>query len=298
LSIPSQNDTFKLVLQIVANETEFSRRQAMDLFKKSENLTCEEQNQITNSGTPVYESRVGWAVTWLNQAEYVERLNRGIYRITPLGKKLLSENITSKEFVIRLTHDRMKNQPAGTIDDKIVDFITDLSPEEMISNGSAQLQDRLASEIMTSIMAIEGREGDTFFEKLVTDLLVHMGYGEGHVTSPSNDGGVDGIIATDSLGFDPIYIQAKRYAKEHKIGRPDIQAFAGALGAITRGVFITTSDFRQSAKDYAKTYPHADIALINGRQLIELMIQYDLGVTTENVIKIKRIDSDYFSLDD
>lgn len=298
MSIPSQNDTFKLVLQIVANETEFSRRQAMDLFKKSENLTCEEQNQITNSGTPVYESRVGWAVTWLNQAEYVERLNRGIYRITPLGKKLLSENITSKEFVIRLTHDRMKNQPAGTIDDKIVDFITDLSPEEMISNGSAQLQDRLASEIMTSIMAIEGREGDTFFEKLVTDLLVHMGYGEGHVTSPSNDGGVDGIIATDSLGFDPIYIQAKRYAKEHKIGRPDIQAFAGALGAITRGVFITTSDFRQSAKDYAKTYPHADIALINGRQLIELMIQYDLGVTTENVIKIKRIDSDYFSLDD
>ena len=121
-----------------------------------------------------------------------------------------------------------------------------------------------------------------------------MGYGKGNVTSASNDRGIDGIIKTDPLGFNPILIQAKRYAKEHSVGRPEIQSFAGALGAVTRGAFITTSYFTQGAIEFAKSYPHADIVLIDGKKLTELMIQYNLGVSVERDIYIKRIDNDYF----
>lgn len=128
----------------------------------------------------------------------------------------------------------------------------------------------------------------------MTDLLEKMGYGTGSVTAASHDRGIDGIIKTDPLGFNPILIQAKRYALDHPVGRPEIQGFAGALGAVTRGAFITTSYFSSGAIDFAKSYPHSDIVLIDGKKLTELMIQYDLGVSVERDIYIKHIDSDYF----
>ena len=152
------------------------------------------------------------------------------------------------------------------------------------------LNDVLASELVQLILDRE----PSFLEKLVVDLLEKMGYGNGRITQYSGDGGVDGIIATDALGFDPIYTQAKRYAPSSKVGCPEVQAFAGALGSVTRGAFITTSSFTANAIEWARSYPHATIALIDGEKLARLMIKYDLGVAVERALQIKRVDSDYF----
>lgn len=207
----------------------------------------------------------------------------------------MGENLSVGEFARRLRAEI--NHQAQSEGGQIIEqeeLLSDTSPMERLDVIVKEMHSQLSHEIMNAIMSVEGRAGDSFFERIVTDLLEKMGYGKGTVTSASNDRGIDGIIKTDPLGFNPILIQAKRYAKEHSVGRPEIQSFAGALGAVTRGAFITTSYFTQGAIEFAKSYPHADIVLIDGKKLTELMIQYNLGVSVERDIYIKRIDNDYF----
>ena len=295
MGIPSQTEMLKFVLEIMSDYHQFSRREAANVVCAKLQLSVEEQDQKTSSGVPIYESRTGWAVTWLYAAGCIARVGRGIYVITEKGTSILGENLTAGEFARRLREEISSQTPKE--DEQIIeqeDLISDTSPMERLDMIVKEMNSQLSHEIMDAIMSIEGRSGDTFFERIVTDLLEKMGYGKGSVTPASNDGGIDGIIKTDPLGFNPILIQAKRYAKEHKVGRPEIQAFAGALGAVTRGAFITTSYFSQEAIEFAKRYPHADIILIDREKLTELMIQYNLGVSVERDIYIKRIDSDYF----
>lgn len=296
MAIPSQTEMFQFVLETMSGYPQFSRRQASNAVCEKLNLSIEEQNQKTGSGAAVYESRTGWAVTWLYAAGYIERIKRGTYVITEKGKHILEENLNRDEFSKRV-HEEVKNsqkQADGEQAAETDDFIGDISPMEQLDMIVKELHSQLSHEIMDAIMSIEGRAGDTFFERIVTDLLEKMGYGKGAVTAASNDGGIDGIIKTDPLGFDPILIQAKRYAPDHAVGRPEIQSFAGALRAVKRGAFITTSYFSKGAIEFAKNYPHSDIVLIDGKKLTELMVQYDLGVSVERDICIKRIDSDYF----
>lgn len=306
MPIPTQTEMFKFTLQQMKPGIEYSRRYIKDRVCEALELSNEEQMEKTGSGVPLYESRVGWAISWLNDGKYIERVSRGVYRMTASGKAVLEENLSIDDFAGRLYAARAKEQLAKAnnetkdISDLSIDteLTSKVSPEELLSAAESSFREELAEELMAAIMDISGRNGDTFFEQLVTDLLVHMGYGEGSVTPASNDGGVDGIIKTDPLGFDPIFIQAKRYSPDNVISRSAIQAFAGALGSITRGAFITTSSFQQSAIEFAKTYPHADIVLIDGTKLTNLMIEYDLGVTPEREIKIKRLDTDYFNRDE
>lgn len=261
------------------------------------NLSDEEQKQKTSSEVPIYESRTSWAVSWLCDAGYIARVSRGTYVITEKGKYILCENLSVSEFAKRLQAERNNHtQREGEQVFEQENLINDTSPMERLDAIVKEMHSQLSIEIMNAIMSVEGRAGDSFFEKIVTDLLEKMGYGKGTVTSASNDRGIDGIIKTDPLGFNPILIQAKRYATGHSVGRPEIQSFAGALGVVTRGAFITTSYFSQGAIDFAKSYPHSDIVLIDGEKLTELMIQYNLGVSVERDIYIKRIDSDYFEL--
>ena len=296
MPIPPQTEMFRIVLEHYADGKEYTRRQIRDKVDATLGLTREEKCFRTSSGAPVYESRTSWAVTHLHKAGYLNRVRRGTYAITETGKAAFAKSPTFADF-----YQQMYRDESWSIQQSIVldnsEGIRDVSPEEMISMGEKSLREQLANDLMDAIMEIPGREGDTFFEKIVTDLLVHIGYGEGRVTSANNDFGIDGIITTDVLGFDPIYIQAKRYSKDNVVGRPDVQAFAGALGSISRGVFITTSAFNDNAIQYAKSYPHADLVLIDGVKLTNLMIEYDLGVDTEKVIKLKRLNSDYFNRD-
>ena len=261
MAIPSQTEMMKYLLEIMANHAEFSRRQAKAEVCMRLNLTRDEQAQKTSSGALVYESRAGWSISWLSDAGYITRLRRGVYTISEAGKAVLTRHLTQDEFAAQLRADRNArlqdtSSTEGTM--AIETDENDMSPMEVLDSTLQELQDQLAHELMDSIMSIEGRPGDTFFEKVVTDLLEKMGYGKGSVTQASNDAGIDGIIKTDPLGFNPILIQAKRYSLDRVVGRPEIQGFAGALGAVTRGAFITTSRFAIPAVQFAATYPHAD----------------------------------------
>ena len=297
MGIPSQSEMFKHVFDAMSGYSEFSRSQAKDEICRALKLTEEEQAQKTSSGVPVYESRVGWAISWLSDAGYYCRVRRGTYSISEAGKNILNSKLNFEAFNKKLHADRSArlqgSEDTETGETKDAE-VRDVSPMELFDSTLKEMQDQLAHELMNSIMAIEGRTGDTFFEKIVTDLLEKMGYGIGSVTPASNDAGIDGIIKTDPLGFNPILIQAKRYVIGHVVGRPEMQSFAGALGAVTRGAFITTSNFSSGAIEFAKTYPHSDIVLLDGKKLTELMIRYNLGVSVEREVSIKKIDNDYF----
>lgn len=309
MGIPSQTEMFKIVLDIIGKtpDTEYSRRMIADIVCNEIKLDKNDLLQTTASGQLVYESRIQWAISWLNDANFFNRVRRGTYKISPEGIAILNQHLSFTDFanVLRMARakkvsDDDKNEtPTNAASDVYVppaEASYELNPFEQLDSALSAINSQLSIDIMTSIMSIEGRNGDTFFEEAVTDLLEKMGYGKGSVTQASNDGGIDGVIKTDPLGFNPIFIQAKRYSPDNKVGRPQIQQFAGALGSVSRGAFITTSSFTREAIEWAKQYPHADIVLINGSKLTQLMIQYNVGVSTEREIAIKRLDTDYFEL--
>lgn len=267
------------------------------------NLTEEEKQERVPSGKQrIIYNRVTWANTHIKKAGLLElRDKRGSYSITEEGRKLLSENLTrigmkrlrtyASYRKFRHLDEEVFNTPSPTALDSV-----DKTPEEMIGALAAQLDRQLADDLLDAIQV----NTPTFFETLVVDLLLKMGYGgidgSSEVTKKTGDGGIDGIIKQDELGLDVIYIQAKRWDRDISVSRPEIQKFAGALlgeGA-TKGVFITTAGFAKPAVEYAKSVPNANIILIDGLTLAKLMIKHDLGVGTSNTIQIKKIDSDYF----
>ena len=238
----------------------------------------------------------------MKKAGLLESLGqRGTYGITRDGKKLLADN--PQIVNIKLLRKYPSYRDFINLDTQSTDALLptaledeDKTPEEIMGVLSKRLNLQLAKDILDEICS----NSPDFFESLVVDLLLKMGYGglEGHgeVTKKTGDGGIDGIIKQDELGLDMIYIQAKKWDKESTVSRPDIQKFAGALlgeGA-TKGVFITTAGFSKGAIDYAKSVPNTKIILINGLTLAKFMIKHDLGVSTNNTILIKKINSDYF----
>lgn len=272
-------------------------------------LTHEERNQFFSSGSQrVMENRVGWARTYLKKAGLIESPKRGILTISERGLEVLSENLKEinaaylKRFdefrafyrlsntnVVNHNHHLQTNNQASQI------IENDETPIERLEQASKQLNDEVRAELLDKILALSPE----FFETLVVDLMLAMGYGgsrkdAGQATQYTQDGGIDGIIKEDKLGLDMIYLQAKRYTNT-KVGRPDIQAFAGALDMhrAKKGVFITTSSFSKEANDYIGLIEKR-IVLIDGEQLTELMLAHNLGVSTKQVFDIKTLDSDYF----
>ena len=305
MAIPTQTEMFLVTLQLMGDGKERKRIDIIHDARAMLGLSNREQTIVTSSGVPVYRSRVSWSVSYLARAGMLTKVTYGVYKISDYGRIALSRHDNAHTLVEEMNKAIAENNPWKTkkkksskakenedySDDEVLSGSADeTSPQEQIDSAFVQLNTDLQDSLLSLVMDKE----PGFFEKLVVDLLVKMGYGQGEQTRIANDGGVDGIIATDALGFDPIYVQAKRYASENHVGLPELQGFAGALGSITRGVFITTSSFAQTAVDWARHYPHATLVLIDGKRLTELMVQYDLGVSTEKTYRIKRIDSDYF----
>ena len=298
MPIPTQTEMFRVVMQAASDGVERSRLELRNAASLLFPMSAAERAQVTSSGVPVHESREGWAIIWLASAGWLESPGRGRWVATQEGIAALSAHADPADFARSLrkaassssntTEVGVGQQATVTLDD-------DKSPEELISEGASALRNSLRAELMAKIMGIPSPEGDVAFEQIVTDLLVCMGYGKGAVTRPSGDAGIDGIIRTDPLGFDPVLIQAKRYSATNVVGRPEVQSFAGALNAVSRGAFITTSTFSKQARDYATHYPHADLVLVDGPRLTDLMIDFGLGVATEQVVEVKRLDSDYFA---
>lgn len=273
------------------------------------NVSAEERLQTIPSGQPRYLNRSLWALSYLARSGAAERPVRGQYRITEAGRALLAERpdgITEKDLRAFVgdpdashTYYALKSlEGAADASDEanaIPEKTVELDPTEQIELGIERIHATVAGELLTRLHA-----GDPeFFEQAVLDLIMGMGYGgaEGTATRTqlSNDGGIDGIVDQDALGLSRIYVQAKRYALDASIGRPEIQAFVGALhGAqANQGVFITTARFSKGARAYADSVP-TRVVLIDGTRLAALMIRYGVGVQVKQTVHIVEVDEDFF----
>lgn len=260
-----------------------------------------------SSGGSRYKNRVAWAKTHLLKAELLTQPKRGHIQISETGLHFLEKNpkgITDKllrenfpVFIENWSTNESDNN--GTSIEVTEPDADDSTPEDALDAAAKKLNKALADELLSQTLDMT----PDFFEKLVVRLIVAMGYGgnladAGKAIGRSGDEGIDGTIKEDQLGLDVIYIQAKRYKLENRVGRPDIQGFVGALQGkrARKGIFITTSDFSRDAKEYASNID-TKVILINGNTLARYMIDFDVGVTTESIYKVKRIDSDFFTED-
>jgi restriction system protein len=263
-------------------------------------LTEEDRRELLPSGQQTrYENRIGWAVQHLKKANLLDKPARAMLKITDLGLELLRQNPTcvDSKFLERYPgYLAFIGRAPQTVQSaaQSTHQVLPQTPEEILQASYQVFKSELAEEMLQRLKACS----PGFFERVVVDLLVAMGYGgsrkeAGRAIGGSGDGGVDGIISEDPLGLDSIYIQAKRW--EGTVGRPVIQAFAGSLEGFRarKGVMITTSDFSKEARDYV-TRIEKKIVLINGEMLAELMIESDVGVDEKERFVIKKIDNDYF----
>jgi restriction system protein len=287
------------LLKFASDEKEHSTTEAINHLAALFNLSEEDQNHMLPSGTQkTFTNRVYWAKSYLKMAGLIDSPQRSYFKITPAGKATINKNLSIINIAYLNTIDGFKEKrtPAASdnVETKIADIENDLTPEENIEQSYQNIKSQLAEDILLKIKEMSPK----FFENLVVELLVKMGYGgtikdAGQAVGRSGDEGIDGIIKEDRLGLGKIYIQAKRW--DGCVGRPEIQKFLGALvgqGA-QKGVFITTSYFSKEALGFD---PKGDtkIVLIDGEQLAQYMIDYDLGVSTVATYQIKRIDLDYF----
>jgi restriction system protein len=261
-------------------------------------LSAVDRNQLLPSGRqPTIDNRTAWAVTYLVEAVALERTGRGKIRITDRGRAILAESPTSIDYRFLMKFQEFQEfREASSTRSAVATPVTPEAgtPEEQLEANYQTLRGSLAQDLLVRIKDCSPR----FFEELVVDLLVAMGYGgsrkdAGQAVGQSGDGGIDGIIKEDRLGLDVVYIQAKRW--EASVGRPTIQAFSGSLDGFKakKGVIITTSQFTDDAKEYAERIEKR-IVLIDGQLLTQLMIDHGVGVTHVTSYEVKRIDLDYF----
>ncbi len=300
MAIPDFQSVMLPLLNFAADKQEHSLQDAVDSLAIKFELTSEERQELLPSGKQTrFDNRVAWARSYFKQAGLVENTRRGFFKISDRGLDLLKTN--PKKINIKLLEQfpefiefRSVRKDINEVQPLLIDEPDKQTPEEQLENAYKILSDGLASEIIQQVKTCS----PAFFERLVVELLLAMGYGgtragAGRAIGQSGDGGIDGIIDEDKLGLDSIYIQAKRW--EGTVGRPEIQKFVGALqgNRAHKGVFITTSDFTKEAQEYVKNISNK-VVLINGFTLAKLMIENDVGVSTTSTYKVKKIDSDYF----
>ncbi len=305
MAVPDYQSLMLPLLRLAAKKgIEISTSEAVEALAAELSLSDEDLKEMLPSGIQsTFVNRVGWASTYMKKAGLLEATRRGFYRITDRGRDLLKNQPEAinvkllKQYPEFLEFQRLKGtrggdkatRPKGTADLSVI------TPSEELESAYENLRDELADELLSRLKKIS----PSFFERVVVELLVKMGYGgsradAGKAIGRSGDGGVDGIIKEDKLGLDVVYIQAKRW-DNNPVGRPDVMQFAGALQAqrATKGIFITTSRFTDDARNYVSQIG-SKIVLIDGEQLTNLMIEYDVGVSTVSSYPVKKVDSDYF----
>ena len=300
MSVPDFQSYFLPLLQFAADGKVHSSKEAYAAMAEHFKLSDEARKEMLPSGTQlVYKNRVAWARSYLTKALLLESPQRGTFCITKRGKALLAENPSTlrvkqlkkyPEFAV-FHSAGSKQEKAGT---GAADEEHEATPEEVFEKAYQELRSGLADELLQQVTT----NSPEFFERLVVKLLVKMGYGgsikdAGQAMGRSGDEGIDGIIKEDKLGLDVIYIQAKRW--QGSVGRPEIQKFVGALHGqrAKKGVFITTGTFTKDAEQYVATID-PKVVLIDGKRLVELMIDHNLGISTVDTYEIKKIDSDFF----
>jgi restriction system protein len=299
MAIPDFETLMLPTLQFAADENEHSYRETIEHLANWYSLTEEERKKRVPSGVmPILNNRVSWTLFYLRKAGLLESTRRGFYKITQTGLEALSQKPTKvdtnylrrylsfQEFISTKSEKSSKEEDLAATSSK--------SPDELLEYSYQTLREVLASELLLQIK----KRSPEKFENLVVELLVRMGYGgsineAGEVIGRSGDEGIDGTIKEDVLGLDVIYIQAKKW--DTTVGRPEIQKFAGALQGrrARKGIFITTGSFSKDAVDFSSRIDNR-IVLIDGKKLVDLMIDHNIGVSTLKTYEIKKLDSDYF----
>jgi len=300
MSVPKFFEFFEAFLKAVSDREIHTAKDVRNDIANVMNLTEEDLSEMLPSGTQrTFDNRVAWARTYLDKAGLIETPQRGKYLITDAGLKALS----SKE-KIDLAYleksEAFRDFHKATVQDTAEEVQNEKNetPLEILESAHKQYVGALASQLMDEVMKLTPIE----FERLVVILLLKMGYGSGieeagMVTQASNDGGIDGIIKEDQLGFSHIYIQAKQWAVEQTVGKPEIQKFVGALQGqqAQKGLFITTARFSSGALQYAENLLGVKVVLVDGSVLTKLMIKHNVGVSLEQTYEVKKIDSDFFA---
>ena len=304
--IPTMNDVMLPCLALLSAGAT-NAKDCLPGLQKKYSLTEEQMSETIPSGfrTRIFD-RADWAIFHLMKAGLVTRPKRGFYIASNEGKALLVSGVTALDLKALQTMPVYAAWKSGQSEtdqvgyDPVVKPIDDpagLTPQEAIEGAFTEIEADLRDRLLSVVQEMH----PTKFEQLIVDLLLAMGYGGGDRSmgeriGKSGDGGIDGIINEDALGLDAVYIQAKRYAPDSKVGRPALQAFVGSLtgeGA-NKGVFVTTSDFSKEAKDYLNKVQHR-IVLINGDRLARLMIQHEVGVRARKTYTLRSVDEDYFT---
>lgn len=302
MAVPDFQTIMLPFLQFAGDGNVHSIKETLASLASHFKLSDDELTERIPSGLQTtFYNRVTWAQSYLRKALLIETTERGYYQITERGQELLHQNLERidmsvlAQFPEYLEFKAARRKPKSIMVNETIPVEIDETPDDLLDESFQAIREALADEILFTVKSCS----PDFFEKLVVDLLVKMGYGgslkdaAASLTRKTGDEGIDGIINEDRLGLDSIYVQAKRW--EGSVSRPEIQKFAGALQGkrAKKGVFLTTSDFTKEAKEFAGIID-SKLILINGRELSELMIDYNVGVSVEKVYEIKKIDSDYF----
>lgn len=305
MAIPDYQSVMLPLLRFAAEQKEeISTGEAVETLATQLGLSDSDLKEMLPSGVqPTFMNRVGWASTYMKKAGLLESTRRGYYQITQRGLELLKKNPTNinvkllKQYPEFQAFQQLKGTRSGekkSWSEQAAD-IESATPSEVLERAYENLRNELADELIEKLK----KASPSFFERIVVELLVKMGYGgsradAGKAIGRSGDGGIDGIIKEDKLGLDVVYIQAKRW-DANSVGRPDVMQFAGALQAqkATKGIFIATSRFTDDARNYVSQIG-SKVVLIDGDQLSQLMIDHDVGVSTISLYPVKKIDADYF----
>lgn len=301
--IPDYQSLMLPLLKLVSDKQEHKYRDLIENLATEFQVTDEERKELLASGNQaIFDNRVGWAKTYLKKAGLLDSPKRATFVITQIGLDTLKKNpdrIDAKylrQFPAFLEFQNASHNDNETEEEIIIVETNEQTPEENLDKAYQRIRKSLASELLNKVVELS----PTFFERLVVELLVKMGYGgsikdAGKAIGKSGDEGIDGTIKEDKLGLDIIYIQAKRWRPGNVVGRPELHKFVGALAGqgAKKGIFITTSNFTKEALEYTPKN-ETKIVLIDGEQLAQLMIDYNLGCTTQQIYELKKIDSDYF----
>lgn len=305
MAIPDYQ-TLMLPVLSVAADGETRVPLAAQIIADQLGLTEDEREELLPSGKQrLLHNRVHWAKFYMSKAGLIDSPKRGSFTATPAGKALLAtkperidvETLKAFPAFAEFYGQAGTGAPAEQVEAALSATHSEATPEEQIDAAHAILTAALKADLLQRVL----EQSPSFFERLIVELLVAMGYGGSHEDAArqlgkSGDGGIDGVIDEDRLGLDRIYVQAKRYSAGSSVGRPEVQGFVGSLvgrGA-TKGVFVTTSIFSKQATEYAGGLQQR-IILIDGSHLTELMIEFGVGVRTSRVIEVKRVDEDFFA---
>lgn len=303
MSIPKYDEMYRAFLDCLADGEVHKLKEVKGIVANVFGVTENERKELLPSGRQtIFDNRIGWTRTYLKKAGLLQSPARGAYIITAEGNQVLKENPPEIDnlFLQRFESFRAFISPNENHSTQNATMVPGQTPQDTLDDAYQQINDTLADDLLSEVM----KQSPSFFEHMVVKLLTQMGYGgsaagAGLVTGQTADEGIDGIIREDKLGFNLIYIQAKRWDRDQTIGRPEIQKFVGALAGqgATKGLLITTAKFTKEARQYANKQHTTKVILVDGPMLAKLMIEFNLGVSTETTYAIKRIDTDFFADD-